>query len=94
MSIFHRGPVLFPISILQKQLEIYLLFQKAPKNGCNNFYFHLYIFDMSRKFLFYLVLLSPRDQVNPSTPSFGNINLRETMANVIVIWKSNRKWLQ
>ena len=33
-------------------------------------------------------------QVNSSTPTFGNINLRETMANLMVAWKFNQKWLQ
>ena len=35
-------PPLFPITILQKQLEIYWLFQKLLKNSCNNLYFHFY----------------------------------------------------
>ena len=47
-----RQPQLFNVSILQKQLKIYLLFQKSLKNGCNNFYFHLYTFNVSYKSFF------------------------------------------
>ena len=50
MPISHRGMVtpstpFFLISILQKQLEIYLLFQMLLKNGCSNLYFYSYTFD-------------------------------------------------
>ena len=50
MPISRRGPVnsstpTFPISILQRQLKIYMLFQKSKKNACNNLYFYPYAFD-------------------------------------------------
>ena len=34
--------------------------------------------------------LSRCDPVNPLTPTFGNINLTETMRNLIVPWKVDR----
>ena len=43
-----RLPPLFPISILQKQLQIYMLSQMPLKNGCNNFYFDPYNLDKNR----------------------------------------------
>ena len=52
---------------LQKQLQIYLLFRKSVKNGCNNLYFHPYPFDVSYKSFSYLTSLSHRDPVNLST---------------------------
>ena len=51
MSISRRGPVtlstliFFPISILQKKLNIFLLFRMSLKNGSDNLYFHSYNFD-------------------------------------------------
>ena len=33
------------------------------------------------------MLLSRRGPENPSTPNFGNVNLTETMTNLIVAWK-------
>ena len=63
-----RQSPLFPVSILQKQRQIYLLFQKSLKNDCSNLYFHLYNFNMSYKFFAYLMSLSRRGPVNQSTP--------------------------
>ena len=74
MSIFHRGLVnlstlTFPISILQKELEIYLLFQKSLKNSCKiSFFFYPYTFDMSYKSFSYLTPFSRRGPVNLLTP--------------------------
>ena len=50
----------FPTPILQKQLKLYLFFQKSLKNGCNNLYFHRYSFNMSYKSFSYLTPLSRR----------------------------------
>ena len=36
----------FPISILQEQRQIYVLFGKSMKHGCYNLSFHAYTFDM------------------------------------------------
>ena len=68
--------------------------QKSQKNNCNNLYFHLYAFGMSYKSFSYLTSLSNRSPVNPSTTTFGNINLTETMTNLIFAWKFNQKWPQ
>ena len=85
---------LFPVSILQKQRQIYLLFQKSLKNDCSNLYFYLYNFNKSYKFFAYLTSLSRRGPVNQSTSTFGNINLTETATNLIVAWKFSQKWQQ
>ena len=75
------------MSILQKQLEVYLLFEMSLKNGCNNFYFHPYTFDERYKSISYLMSLFRRGPVNSSSPTFGNINFTEAMTNLIVVWK-------
>ena len=56
-------------------------------------------FIFSKKFLAnsldsYLMSISRRGPVNPSTPTFGNNNLTETITNLIVAWKFNQKKLQ
>ena len=53
------------------------------KNGCNNFYFHRYKLRKGHKLFSYLTSLSRRKPVNLSTTTFGNINLTETIANLI-----------
>ena len=86
---------LFSILTLQKQLKICLFFQKSLKNGCNNLYFHYFTFNEGKKNLFsYQTSFSRRGLVHPFTPTFGNINLTETMTNLIVFYKFNQKWLQ
>ena len=54
------------------------------KIGSNNLYFHPYKLHKGYKLFSYLMSLSPRGPVNPSTPIFGNINLIETITNLIV----------
>ena len=49
---------------------------------------------MSYKSFPYLTLLSRHGPVNLSTPTFGNINLTEAMADLILAWKFNEKRLQ
>ena len=44
-----------------------MFFQKWLKNGCNNLYFHPYIFDISNKLFSYLTSFSRCNPVNPST---------------------------
>ena len=90
MLISRRGPAnlsthTFPNIRLQRQLEIYLLFQKTLKIGCNNnLYFHVHAFDISKKSLSYLTSLSRRGPVNTLTPTFRNDSLTETTRNLIV----------
>ena len=96
MSIFCRGSItpstpFPPISILQKQLKTYLLFQKSLNNGCNNLNFHFYTFDMICKSFSYLTTLNRHGSVNPSTLTFDGINLTKTMTNLIVASKINQK---
>ena len=64
MSISRRDPVNlstlpFAMLVLQKQWQIYLLFEKSLKNGCDNLYFHPYTFNMSNKLFSCLTSLSP-----------------------------------
>ena len=79
----------FPNMNLAKKLRIYLLFRKSLKIGCNNLYIHTYTFDGRWESFSYLTSLSRRGPVNPSTPIFLNINLRETITNLIAAWKFN-----
>ena len=72
MLIFRLDPVNpsalnFPISVLQKQWWIYLLFEKSLKNDCNNLYFHPYTLNMSYKPFSYLTSFSHSGPVNLST---------------------------
>ena len=59
-----------------------------------NLYLYSKTYNMGLKWNLYLKSLFLRDLVNPSTPLFGNINLTETMTNLIVARKFNHKWLQ
>ena len=52
------------------------------KSGSSNLYFHPDTFNKRQKRSSYLTSFSPRGPVNPSTPTFRNINLKET--NLIV----------
>ena len=88
-----RQPPIFPISILQEQLQIYLLFQMSPKNGCNNLYYHPFSLSKGRKLFSYLTSLSRCCAVNRSTPNFPNIKLRRTTTNVPVVSNVTEIWL-
>ena len=41
--------------------------------------------------VFYVTSHSRPGPVNPSTPTFDNISLPETMTNLVVAWKLNQK---
>ena len=83
MPIFRCGPLtpstpfFSRISILQKQLKIYLVFQVSLRNGCNNLHYYPYY-----------------DPKNLSIPTFDNVNLTESITNLIVAWKFNQKRVQ
>ena len=81
----------FPNIYLTKTIKNYLLFQTFLKNGFNNLYFHPYTFNMIYKSFSYLTSLSRRGPVNPSTSTFGSINLAKTMTNLLAVWKINKK---
>ena len=57
-------------------------------------YLHSKTYDMDLKWNLYVTSLSRRGTVNPSTQTFGNINLTETMTNLIVAGKFNQKRLE
>ena len=88
-----RQPSLFPKPISQKQLKLFLLL-KSLKRGCSDLYFQSNSFDMICKSFPYLTSLFSRGPVNPSTLTFGSINLTEIMTNLLVAWKINQKLLQ
>ena len=75
----------FQILILKKQLEIYLLFQKSLKKGGDNLDFHLHTLYESKKAFSCLKSPSCHGLVNPSTPTFGNIILTETMSVMFLL---------
>ena len=71
------------------------LFQAiAHSNLLFNNYLCKYSLSTLLKWNLYLTSLSRRGPVNPSTQTFGNINLTETMTNLIVAWKFNQKRLE
>ena len=67
---------------------------KITEKDYDDLDFHSCIFKMSYKSFFFLRALSPRDHVNLSTLTFGNINLTGTGIDLIVDSKLNQKWLQ
>ena len=75
----NRSPPIFPISIVQGQLQIYLLFQMSTKNGCNNLYYHPFSLSKGQNLFSYLTSLSRRGPVNPSTPNFPISILQEQL---------------
>ena len=99
VSLFCRHPVnpsttFFPHINLTKTIRSLPVVLMSLKNGCNNLYYHPYTFDERYKSISYLTSLSRHSPVNPSSSTFGNINLTEAMTNLIVVWKFNQKCLQ
>ena len=72
------------MSILQKRWQIYFLFGKSLKKGCNYLYFHSFTFNMSYKLFSFLMVLHCCVHINSPTPTFGNINLTEKVIDLIV----------
>ena len=64
------------------------------KNNCNDLYLHSKSFKTTLKPNSYLMSLSRRSPVNPSTATFLNINLTQAIANLVVASKINQKSLQ
>ena len=62
------------------------------KYGCNNLYFPSFSLYKGSKLFSYITSLSSHGPLNPSTPTFSNINLKGTMTNLIVAWKVSQKW--
>ena len=86
------NPNLSNINLI-KQKQIYLLLGNTIKNCWKNRYLQPKSFKSTFKTNSYLMSISRRDPLNPSTPIFGNISLIETMTNLVVAWKFNQKWL-
>ena len=59
-----------------------------------NLYLHEKTYNMDLKWNLYPTSLSRRGSVNLSTPTFGKINLTETMIKLIVAWKFSQKRMQ
>ena len=88
-SLVNPSTPTFPNIHLTKTMTIYLLFGKSLKKGCNDLYFHPFNFNLSSKTFSYLTSFSCRGWVNPSTPTFGNIDLTEIIIDLHVAWKFN-----
>ena len=71
-----------------------LLLGNLVKNGFKNLYFHPKHFKSPFKSNSYLISVSHPGPVNPSTPTFPNINLTKTMRNLLVAGKITEKRLQ
>ena len=54
-------------------------------------YFHSHTLYERKKSLSYLTSLFRHGPVNPSSLTFRDINLTETITNLIVDWKSNQR---
>ena len=63
------------------------------RSGCNNLYLHSKIFDMSKKSNLYLTPFNSCSPVNPSTPTFTNINLTKPIKSFLDARKITQKWL-
>ena len=94
--IFRRGPInrLTPFfsqyQVHKNNSKIFLLFQKSQTNGCNNLYFLWWEIQIT----FLSDFTFRCGPVKPSTPTFRNTNLTETIRNLIVTWKLSQKQLQ
>ena len=96
MSLSCRGPInpstpTFPISIWQKQLEIYLLFQMSRINGYNNLYLYNKLFKITLKPNSYLASIFCQGLVNSSTLTFPNIHFKKTVGNLYVVSNATEK---
>ena len=59
-----------------------------------NLYLHEKTYNMDLKWNLYPTSLSRRGSVNPSTPTFGKINLTKAMIKLTVPWKFSQKRMQ
>ena len=67
---------------------------KVTEKDCNDLNFYSFTFNMSYRSFYFLMALFSRGRVNLSTPTFRNMNLTKTVADLTVNWKFNQKWLQ
>ena len=61
------------------------------KNGCKYLYFHPKHFKITFKSNSHLMSISRVGLVNPSIPTFPNLNLTKTLTNLLVAWKFTEK---
>ena len=92
-GLVNMSTLILPISILQKQLQIHLLFQMSPKYGCNNLYYHPLTLSKRQKLFSYLTSFSRSGLVNMSTLKFTNINLTKTITDLSVVSNVTKIWL-
>ena len=77
----------FPLSILQKRWQIYLLFGKSLKKGYNDHNFPFFKLEYELQIIF-LSNITFSSCLNSSSPTFDNINLTETVISCLVVdWK-------
>ena len=96
-SIFYCGPVnlstpTLPNINLAKTNKNLLVIWKITEKGCNNLHLLLKAFRINSKSNSYLMSISCCGPVNLSTPTC-NINITETMTNLLAAWKLNQKLL-
>ena len=86
----------------QLHIQIHICYFKSlpiatyylTKMHIKNLYLHSKTYHMVLQWNLYLTSLSRRGSVNPSTLTFVNINLTETIANLIVAMTFNQKRLK
>ena len=71
-----------------------LIVWKVTEKDCNDLNFYSFTFNVSYRSFSFLMALFSRGRVNLSTPTFGNMNLTKTVADLTVNWKFIQKWLQ
>ena len=68
--------------------------ENSVSNGWNNLYLHPKPFKSMFKPNSYLMSIRCPGLVNPSVPTFLNINLTKTIRNLLLASKITKKWLQ
>ena len=91
---FRRGPInlstpTFPNISLTKTMTNLFIVSIITGKRWNNLYFLPEAFQRSWKSN--LMAISRRSLLNLSTANLGSINLTETMVNLLVAWKFNKK---
>ena len=71
-----------------------LIVWKVTEKDCNDLNLYSFTFNVSCRSFSFLMALFSRGRVNLSTPTFGNMNLTKTVADLTVNWKFIQKWLQ
>ena len=98
-SVSRRGPVntstpIFPNINLKKTITNLSVVSNVAEIWLQQSLLPAYNLPKRQKLLCYQTTLSGRGPVNPSIPTFGNINLTETMTNLVAALKFSQKRTQ